>query len=292
VIEAFTELAPGLRLLLLALAWWGAMAAVMLALWIRQRTTRNASWVDVAWAFGTGGAGAWLALAGPGDPGRRILVAALALAWGIRLGTHLARRVAGDDEEDRRYAKLREIWGDAADRNFCFFFQVQAFWTVLFAAPMAAAASNPAPFPTVLDALAVAIALVAVGGEGLADHQLSRFRRRMKAEGRRHEICRDGLWGWSRHPNYFFEWVGWFAWLPMALAAEEGLRAVGLVALAGPALMLWFLLRVTGVPPVEARMLESRGDAFRQYRRETSVFIPLPPRRGRDAAAAAEGRDP
>lgn len=289
MIGVFTDLAPGWRLAALGGLWWALMAVVMLVLWLRQRRTRNASWVDVAWAFGTGGAGAWLALAGPGAAGRGVLVAALALAWGVRLGTHLAKRVGGDDEEDRRYAELRRIWGDAADRNFLLFFQVQAFWTVLFAVPMTAAASNPAPFPSWLDALAVAIALVAVGGEWLADRQLARFRARAKREGLENPICRDGLWGWSRHPNYFFEWIGWFAWVPMALAAEDGVRTVGLVALAGPALMLWFLLKVTGVPPVERRMLASRGDAFRRYQRETSVFIPLPPRRGRDASTEASG---
>jgi steroid 5-alpha reductase family enzyme len=117
----------------------------------------------------------------------------------------------------------------------------------------------------------VAVAVLALGGEAIADAQLSRFRRDPANRG---TVCRTGLWRYSRHPNYFFEWVHWWAYVLIGIAAPWGW-----LALFGPALMLLFLFKITGIPPTEARALESRGDAYREYQRTTSVFVPWPPRR-------------
>ena len=122
-------------------------------------------------------------------------------------------------------------------------------------------------------ASALAIWTVAVGGEALADRQLARWRADPAHRGR---TCRAGLWAWSRHPNYFFEWLHWFAWPVLAFPAPHWW-----LALSGPLLMLLFLNRLSGIPWTEAQALRSRGDDYRRYQDEVSPFLPLPPRRGR-----------
>ena len=114
--------------------------------------------------------------------------------------------------------------------------------------------------------------VVAVGGEWLADRQLADFRADPANRGR---TCREGLWGWSRHPNYFFEWLHWFAYLWLAVGSH-----LWWLALIGPVLMLLFLYRVSGIPWTEAQALRSRGEDYVRYQREVSAFLPLPPRRG------------
>jgi steroid 5-alpha reductase family enzyme len=115
--------------------------------------------------------------------------------------------------------------------------------------------------------------LLAIGGEGLADAQLARF----KADPANHgKVCDAGLWGWSRHPNYFFEWLVWTAWPVIAIGLAW---PWGWLALAGPAFMALLLIKGSGVPPLEAAMIRSRGEAYRAYQRRVSVFIPLPPRK-------------
>jgi steroid 5-alpha reductase family enzyme len=128
--------------------------------------------------------------------------------------------------------------------------------------------------------------LTAIVGEAVADRQLARFRAEARNRGR---ICDSGLWGLSRHPNYFFEWLVWVAFAVIALDPTGG-YAWGWLALAAPALMYWLLAHVSGVPPLEAHMLRSRGEAFRDYQRRVNAFWPGPPRRptGSETASPKE----
>jgi steroid 5-alpha reductase family enzyme len=243
---------------------WLVMAVAMGVLWEVQRRLGKAGIVDILWAAGVGVLGVAFAAAADGNPWRRLLIAVLVGAWSIRLSRFLFARVLSM-REDNRYEALKKQWGDAAQSRMFAFFQVQAFWSVLFAAPMLLAAHNGAPLNW-MDALGVAIWFAAVLGERAADRQLSLFRADPANRGK---VCRDGLWRYSRHPNYFFEWVHWWAYV-----------AIGQwwPTLVGPALMLLFLTKITGIPPAEASSLASRGDAYREYQRTTSMFFPWPPR--------------
>jgi steroid 5-alpha reductase family enzyme len=107
---------------------------------------------------------------------------------------------------------------------------------------------------------------LALIGEAVADAQLAAFKRTPHAPG---EVCQRGLWNYSRHPNYFFEWLIWVAWALFALASPYGWLAV-----ACPLLMFYFLFRVTGIPATEAQALRSKGEAYRAYQRSTSAFVP------------------
>lgn len=241
------------------------VAIVMAALWLLQRRTHDAGVVDVGWSFSVGFLAAWLAFGASGDPGRRALLAVLAGAWSLRLGLHLLfdRVLAGG--EDGRYQMLRESWGPRQQPYMFLFFQAQAGIAALFAVPFLVVAFNPRPLGAI-DLAAIVIWLIAVGGESVADRQLARFKADPSSKGR---TCRVGLWSVSRHPNYFFEWVHWFAYVVLAIGAPHAW-----LALVGPVVMLLFLLRVTGIPYTEKRALVSRGDDYARYQREVSAFIP------------------
>ena len=256
----------GMLAAVVALELW----AVMSLAWLVQRVTGNSGWVDVAWSFGTGIAGVTFALAG-GDVGwRQVAVAGLVAAWSLRLGGHIwLRASAGID--DPRYAALREEWGAAFAWRLYAFLMIQAAVAFGLAVSMGLAAGNPGGLG-VLDVVGVVVLVVAIAGEGVADAQLRRF----KADaGNRGRVCDAGLWGWSRHPNYFFEWLGWVAY---PLFALSGGWAWGVVALSAPALMFWTLRYASGVPPLEAHMARRYGAGFAAYAARVSVFFPLPPR--------------
>jgi steroid 5-alpha reductase family enzyme len=228
----------------------------------------------VFWSFGVGAIGILAVLSGDMvSSARQYLVVALLAVWSLRLGGHIFSRTwkIGDDP---RYAKLRREWGDAANPRMFFFLQSQAFAGIILVISVYVAAARPdvdLEFPDYLGAL---IMLVALAGEAIADGQLKRFGSNPANRGR---ICDTGLWRWSRHPNYFFEWLGWTSYVLIA-ADFDGDYFHGWLTLAAPVLMYVLLRHVSGVPPLEEHMLASRGNAFRDYQRRTSVFFPAPPK--------------
>ncbi len=250
------------------------LSLTMAAAWLVALRTGRSGWIDAIWSFATGGFGAVAALlpfAGGDVPARQMLVAALALFWSVRLSIHIAIRTArgGDDP---RYRQLREEWGSTFRSRLFWFLQIQASVALALALSIAVAAHNPAPGLRLSDWLGGAVLIVAVVGEAIADRQLSAFR---SDPGNKRKVCDVGLWGMSRHPNYFFEWLGWLAYAVIAVDLS-GAYPWGWLALAGPLLMYWLLAHVSGVPPLEAHMLRSRGDAFRDYQQRVNAFWPGP----------------
>lgn len=242
----------------------------MAAVWWLQLRTRNAGYVDVAWSLLMACAAIYYGVVGAGALVPRAVTGTLAAIWGFRLGLHLLHRVR-HEPEDGRYQHLRQRWNGHQGKFFAFF-MFQAGFTALLSLPFYFASRNPVPGFTGWIALGIAIWIVAVAGESVADRQLARFRADPSNRGR---TCRDGLWRYSRHPNYFFEWLHWFAYVAFSVGAPHGW-----LALMGPLLMLIFLYRLTGIPFVEAQALRSRGEDYRRYQRETSTFVPWPPRPG------------
>ena len=253
------------------------LCVAMAGAWALARARGNGGWADVVWAFATGAAGLAYALTpiGDGRPGPRAWLAALLIGgWSLRLGLHLLARTAGAAHEDARYAEFRRAWGGAFQPRMFVFLQIQALASAALALAMLAAARNPAPFPAWSDLAGLALLAAAIAGEGLADAQLARY----KADpAHRGGVCETGLWAWSRHPNYFFEWLGWLAYAAVAIG-PAGAWPWGWIALIGPALMFVLLRFVSGVPPTEAAMARSRGPDFARYQARVSAFFPLPPR--------------
>ena len=252
-----------------------AMLGVMLSAWAFGMARRNGGWTDVFWTWGTGIVLASAALypiyeAAPGP--RQWLVAALMLSGGVRLGLYLTPRVAGHPE-DIRYAAFRDGDPKTYPWRMLFVTLPQAPASALLAISVVLAARRPEVDLDLRDAIGAAIFLIAIVGETLADRQMKRFRSNPANKSR---VMDQGLWAWSRHPNYFFQWLGWMVYPAMVLHIGQPLSWLSLTA---PVVMFGLLRYVSGVPLLEATMLKSRGDLFRDYQRRVSVFFPFPPKR-------------
>lgn len=246
-------------------------SSILMALaWLFCKRLKNASYVDVLWAYGVGVMGIVFICSAQGDLSRKKLIIGLLSLWSLRLGTHLYQRCR-KGREDSRYKYFRQSWGERADNLFFWFFQKQAFWVVLFAAPFLIVGKNSEPMG-ILDFIGISVWMVGFIGGGLADRQLANFKNEPKRK--QGDVCTKGLWKWSRHPNYFFEWVLWCSYPFIGWQAPNGEWLLLL-----PILLIIFLLKVTGIPHVEARKLEDSGRQYREYMARTSAFIPWFPRK-------------
>jgi steroid 5-alpha reductase family enzyme len=248
------------------------VVAIMFGLWWLGIRNHNFSYVDIGWSVNFAVLAVLYAWLAPGDLSRRVIIAAMFTAHGLRLGWHLSKRIIGEPEEGR-YQQLRKDWGGSGNLNLKFlgFFEFQAVLNAFLTLPLLIACFNDAPRIHVLEIVGVAIFLVALIGESTADAQLAAFKRNPANEG---GVCDRGLWRYSRHPNYFFEWLIWIAYAVFALASPHGW-----IALAMPVLMLHFLINVTGLKATEEQALRSKGERYRLYQARTSGFVPWFPKR-------------
>ena len=230
----------------------------------------NYSLVDAMWACWIGLAGVIYAAFGSGGIPKRIAAGAIAAIWGVRLAYHLQKRIRRHHpEEDSRYQKLREVWNGRVKSAFFWFFQAQALSVLLLSLPYFLVSRDSSPWG-VFETIGLAVALIGLAGEILADHQMSRFKER---DNRSSSVCREGLWKYSRHPNYFFEMVIWVGVYLFACGSTWGW-----MTFFAPVTITFLRLKVTGIPPTEASAVKRKGEAYREYQRTTSSFIPLPPK--------------
>ncbi len=252
-----------------ALATSGAVIlAWMLLMWLVSLVRRDTSIVDAAWGPGFVLVAILVgARVGPGAL-RVVLMVGLVALWGLRLGIHLLARNLSTGE-DPRYAAWRTQHG--ARWGWRSLFQVFLLQgAILFL--VALVFVEPMTRGTSVTPLALAGAGLALGGvafEAAADAQLARFKRDPASRGR---VMDEGLWRYSRHPNYFGESVFWWGLWLVALGVGGAWWTV-----VSPVLMTFLLLKVSGVPMLEKR-LESTRPGYREYAQRTSAFVPLPPR--------------
>ena len=278
-------------------AVWLAMACVMTLAWGIALKSGNAGWIDVCWTFGLGligvavsavpvismaPAAAALSMSGAGVPANGLdlsphaaLCGTLIGAWALRLGLHIAHR-SHRHGDDPRYAQLRKDWGADYRRRLFLFLQIQALAGVPLLLAVLICAHRPQGGLDIRDTAAVLICVLAISGEAAADRTLRQFARLPK---RRDAVCDIGLWRWSRHPNYFFEWLYWLAW--PVLSYSLGDNPWAFATFAAPAFMYLLLVHVSGIPPLEAHMARSRGEAWRIYAARTPAFFPRRPREPR-----------
>ncbi len=260
-----------------------SLSILMAGAWMVQQRTGNSGWVDTIWTFAVGLVGAGSALwpvADAAPNARQWLVAALVAIWSVRLGLHIAVRTAGITD-DPRYAAFAREWGADSPRRMFVFLQNQGFGSIPLVFAIFVAARFPQAALRFHDYLGALILLIGIAGEALADAQLRNFRLDPANKGR---VCDVGLWRWSRHPNYFFEWFGWLAYPVIAISIRDPLTYPfyypwGWASLLAPVFMYWILVHVTGIPPLEQQMLRARGERYRDYQSRTSMFFPLPPQK-------------
>jgi steroid 5-alpha reductase family enzyme len=261
-----------LPLILTALA---GLCVIFGCFYLLAKRIDNYGIVDIVWSYAFAILAIFYAFLGEGWPVRRALIASMATLWSARLGTHLYRRVVGHHPvEDGRYAQLRKDWSSNFTLKMAGFFQMQAISVALLGIAFFVACLNPAPRLHPLEIAGSTLWLVALSGEAVADAQLAAFKRKSSNKGL---VCNVGLWRFSRHPNYFFEWLVWVAYFVFALASPWGWLAA-----IGPLSILYLLLRVTGIPLTEEQSLRSKGDAYRHYQKTTSAFVPWFPKKIHD----------
>lgn len=240
--------------------------AFMVAVWILARIKHKDSVVDIFWSLCIASLASFFCLRnGMNHTSRCCTMAVMAVVWGCRLSFYIFWRSRGKGD-DPRYVKLRTSWGPSANLRMFLFFQIQGLAAGFFSIPFIITSLNQSPDSHPLEAAAIGLFLIALWGETAADFQMHRFKSNPQNQGK---TCRAGLWNYSRHPNYFFEWLVWCSFALFALPSPGGW-----IALICPALMYHFLVNVTGIPMAEEQSLKSRGDDYRQYQKTTSKFFP------------------
>lgn len=247
---------------------------LMAVAFIINQVTKRAGIVDVFWSFCILVNSVYCAVIfKQGDTWTRYLIGLIGVLWFGRLSWHLLARYRNETKEDGRYANMRAASGKFATPVFVLFFVFQAGLAILFSIPMwwltQIHTNEWSQFHGLVLLGAAVWLLIALWGETTADQQLAQFRQATQNHGK---TMRTGLWAYSRHPNYFFEWLHWFVY-PI-IGIEAGLYELWLY----PILMFLFLYYVTGIPFTEKQALLSRGDDYRLYQQQTSLFFPRSPR--------------
>ena len=250
-----------------------ACCVIMFLVWLWSYKIKNAGVVDIFWSYNFPVIAIILWALAPGWETRKMMICCMVIVAGARLGSYiLIRTVSHLHEEEGRYQQLRKEWGPNPDRKFFWFFQMQAVSNVLLAIPFFVICLNTSPKISPFEWAGLVLWGISVSGERFADNQLKNFKRNPANKGK---VCSEGLWNYSRHPNYFFQWMMWMSYFVFALGSSYGYLAI-----ISPAIILYLLLKVTGIPMTEEQSIRTKGDAFREYQKTTSAFVPWFKKRG------------
>lgn len=256
-------MSPYLSLPLISFA---AVSFIMILIYIWGYIIKNNGIVDIFWAFNFLVIAAIIWFLAEGNEQRKMLVCGLAALWSLRLGIYLLIRVGSHLKvEEGRYKALREEWSNTV---FFFFFQGQAFSNVMLSIPFFLISLNTDTQIHLIEYIGAGMWAIAIIGEGLSDYQLAAFKKNPANKGK---VCQDGLWNYSRHPNYFFQLMIWVSVLVMALPSPYGW-----ISVICPLTIGYLIFKVTGIPMTEEQAVRSKGDLYREYQRTTSAFVPLP----------------
>jgi len=245
----------------------------MIILWFMYLKSDTATWVDVGWSFNFTLVVLYFMIAYRAYTPAALGLAFMYLLWSLRLSGHLLARLNASGE-DHRYEALKNSWGSQARIKFLGFFIFQGVLNLVFCLPLFILWSDSGAEFNGLRKIATLLWLVSTWSEGRADRQLERFKRDPKNIGK---TCREGFWKFSRHPNYFFEFMIWVAFALYSLTSPMGYLAV-----LCPALIILFLFKITGIPANENQAAKSRGADYKRYQETTSVFFPWFPKATHD----------
>jgi steroid 5-alpha reductase family enzyme len=243
---------------------WAVVAFIMVLIYLWARAIKNNGIVDIFWAYNFLVIAIIIWLLADGFEPRKNLVCGLAALWSLRLGVYLTIRVGSHlKEEEGRYKQLRLEWNET---KFFFFFQMQAFSNVMLSLPFFVIALNPEPQINIIEYIGAGMWLVSIIGEGISDFQLKQFKNNPTNKGK---VCENGLWNYSRHPNYFFQFMIWVSVFIFALPSPYGW-----ISIICPLSIGYLIFKVTGIPMTEEQAVRSKGELYKEYQRTTSAFVP------------------
>ena len=235
----------------------------MSLIWLWYRHTKNPSVVDVGWASGLTIIGMLYLYSSPISM-RQLFLSLVLLIWGLRLGGYLWFTRIHQNLLDKRYTKLSENWKISKPLGFLLNFQFQGVLIFFVSLPWYFISQIPSDRSmSAIDYLMILIALLSITAESIADYQLQSFKAHHPGE-----VCDVGLWFYSRHPNYFFEWVTWCVYACFAFPAP-----LGLIAWISPLMLYGIMTRITA-PITENGSIQSRGELYLRYLRVTPMFFP------------------
>ncbi len=251
----------------------------MTLMWYWGKSRDNYAVIDVGWGLVIAGIATVLSLFGMGNEYAKLAVLIPVWIWAIRLSGFLYfTRIRTNHPEDKRYADFRKDYGDKVHQKFFTnVFMLQGVLALLLSPPFFVASRwlympgatlfgyHGSFFPY----LGWTLFLIGMVGETLADKQLHNFVSNPQNKGM---VCNVGLWKYTRHPNYFFEWVIWLGIGLIPISASFG-------SLFSPLVMFVLLRFVSGVPFAEKYSLKSKGDKFVEYQRTTNAFFPWFPKK-------------
>lgn len=234
----------------------------MSLIWIIYRLSKNPSVVDVSWSIGLMVAGL-IYLWSQSYTLRNVIISALLILWSLRLASYLWITRIRKGLVDKRYTELSSNWKISQSLGFFINFQLQALFILIISSVFLFAGKIEAHELSLLDLIGCLIVILGIAGESVADFQLQNFKANHK-----NKVCDVGLWNYSRHPNYFFDWITWCGFTLF------GLRyAYGFIGIISPLFLYVIFNHITG-PITERGSIQSRGQAFIDYQRQTSMFFP------------------
>jgi steroid 5-alpha reductase family enzyme len=244
---------------------------LMSILWVVYYFRKNAGIVDIGWALGFVLSVWAYFFIGDGYAPKRWIIALMVTIWGLRLGWQLYERFISGNE-DPRYRDIIRSWGDeSADFKFFMMFIFQGVLVVFLTLPFLIVCAQAVPYWQGVEVFGIIVWGIGVIGETFADRQLHAFKQEPENLGK---VCKKGLWYYSRHPNYFFEFIVWIGYFLFALGTPAGW--LGIIS---ACMMLFLLTKVSGIPLTEAEAVKTKGAEYQEYQRTTSVFIPWFPKK-------------
>jgi steroid 5-alpha reductase family enzyme len=243
---------------------------IYMVIWfIISQVLRRNDTADIAWGLGFIVTAISAMIFSNGTTPRGFIGLSLVVLWGLRLACHIFLRNRGKPE-DKRYIKWKQEWGkQAVIRAFFQIFILQGLLIIIISLPVTIIITSEKNSLGVLDFLGICIWLIGFVFESVGDYQLVRYKKNPANKGK---LMTQGLWRYTRHPNYFGEVVLWWGIYLIALSVSQGWAT-----LLGPITITYLILKVSGIPLLEEKYKDN--PEFQTYKKRTSAFFPLPPRK-------------
>ena len=249
---------------------WVAIFLLINLTFLIAKKLNNFCIVDVLWGFSFGILATIFLCTGDGYFARRLILGILAITWATRLGAYLLLRIIKKyPEEDKRYKFLLNKWGDRKYLYMYIFYHIQGLLIVILSPVFAVPTLEESSQFSIVEYIGIFIITTSIICESISDYQLFMHKNSASTD----NVYRKGFWKYSRHPNYFFQWLAWVGFFIFSLNSS------GLFTIYCPLLMLFLLTKVTGINNNEAHNITSKGKEYLIYQKTTSCFIPLPPRK-------------